>query len=95
MNALALQVFADQSKRIRSLSLDRSELRHLLELLQERSLAAGDIEVSHFQKRDQTDDIFEANKKVLKDGFSVWLPLAFWLCFRLSPYISRRLPRRF
>jgi Zn-finger nucleic acid-binding protein len=73
MNASVPQVYIDQSKKIRSLSLDRTELRRLLELLQERSLAAGEIEVSHYQKRDQTDDAFDANKKTIKDGFFLLL----------------------
>ena len=73
MNASTPQVTVEQRKKIRSLSLDRSELRRLIDIMQERSFAAGEIEVANFQKRDQTEDLFEANKKTLKDGFSLWL----------------------
>jgi hypothetical protein len=75
VNVPPVQVIVEQSKRIRSLSLDCVELRRLLSILQERSLSAGEIEASHFQKRDQTDETFEANKKIIRDGFLLWLTI--------------------
>lgn len=59
----------DLSKRIRSLSVDKETLKNILNLLQERSVSAGDMEVSHFQKLEQTDEQYEANKKILREGF--------------------------
>jgi len=73
MNASTPQVTVEQNKKIRSLSLDRTELRRLLDIMQERSLAAGEIEAANFQKRDQTDEIFAANLKTIRQGFSLWL----------------------
>jgi hypothetical protein len=73
MNVPAPKVTVEQRKKIRSLSLDQSELRRLLDIMQERSFAAGEIEVSNFQKGNQTNEAFEANKITLKEGFSLWL----------------------
>lgn len=58
-------------KQIRSLSISKSDLKKLLEILQERNRSAGDIEISHFKQMDQTDEQFEQNKKTLKNGFEL------------------------
>jgi hypothetical protein len=63
----------DLGRRVRSLSLNKAELRGLLEKLQERCLAAGDIEVASFPQRDQTLEIYEENKKKLKEEFKLFL----------------------
>ena len=73
MNTPTPQITVEQRKKIRSLSLDRIELRRLVDTMQERSLAAAEIEVSNFQKRDQAEEIFEANKKTLREGFVLFL----------------------
>jgi hypothetical protein len=67
------KVNVEQRKKIRSLSLDLKELRRLLEIMQERSFAAGQIEVSNYQRLDQTAEVFEANKKTLQEGFALYL----------------------
>jgi hypothetical protein len=66
-------IIAEQSKKIRSLRLDRSELLSVLQILQERSLAAGDIEVVSFQQFGQPDDVYEATKAKLKEGFVFYI----------------------
>ena len=67
-------ITAEQSRRIRSLRINKEELRSLLNILQERSLAAGDIEVASFPKF-QPNDVYEANKANLKEGFILYLTL--------------------
>ena len=59
------------SQKITACSLDKDTLHILCNLLQERSYAAGDIEVSNFDKREQTDEEYEKNKKILKDSFEL------------------------
>ena len=73
MNAGLPQITVEQRKKIRSLSLDFDELRRFIEIMQERSIAAGEIEVSNFEKRDQTEEAFLANKKILREGFFLLL----------------------
>lgn len=63
------------SKRIRSFTVDKAKLKKILELLQERSYAAGEIEVSNFQKGTQTDEEFEKNKTSCKEGFKLFITL--------------------
>jgi hypothetical protein len=62
-------------RKIRSLSLDKATLRRLLDLLQERSFAAGDIEVANFQQGQQTPEVFDQNKKTLKECFRLYITL--------------------
>ncbi len=69
-------LYLDQSKRIRSVSLDRSDLQKLLEILQERSYAAADLEITNFQKLEgQTDEQYENDKERVKKGFEFHLTL--------------------
>jgi hypothetical protein len=63
----------DLSARVRSLSLDKAELRTLLEKLQERCLAAGDIEVTYYQPSGRALEAVEEDKKKLKEGFKLYL----------------------
>lgn len=66
---------SDLSKRIRSLSVDKEILRKMLDVLQERSYSAGDIEITHFQKGEQNEEQYESNKKTLKEGFTLYITL--------------------
>jgi len=54
-----------------SLSIGKDDLFKPFHILQERSHAAGDIEVANFQQLDQTDQVYEENKRTLKDGFEL------------------------
>ena len=66
-----------QKKRIRSFSVDRNDLRRLLELLQERAYAAADIEEQKFEKRSEhTEEQFNQAKRELKEGFELFITLA-------------------
>ena len=60
---------------IASSSIEKSDLSKLLQILQERSCTAGEIEVANFQQLDQTNEIFEENKKILKDGYELKMTL--------------------
>ena len=60
---------------ITSLSIEKSDLSKLLQILQERSRTAGEIEVANFQQLDQTDEIYKENKKIVKDGFELKMTL--------------------
>jgi hypothetical protein len=71
----------NQQKRIRSFSIDRAELRKLLELLQERANAAGEIEEKHFDKlrlqaKPQTEEQVEKAKKDLREGFRLFITVS-------------------
>lgn len=55
--------------KISSFSVNKEDLLKLLQILQERSQAAGDMEVIKYKKGEQSDEEFEANKKILRDGF--------------------------
>jgi len=59
------------SKKIESCCLDRDELNKLCQILQERSSAAGDIEVMNFKQGDMTDEQYENEKKLLKEAFEL------------------------
>lgn len=59
------------TSKIFSFSASKEDLYKLFQVLEERSQAAGDIEVSNFKKLDQTDEVFEENKKTLKEGFNL------------------------
>jgi len=54
-----------------SCSFDKDNLRRFLQILQERLNAAAEFEVSKFEQRDQSDEEYEANKQLLRDGFVV------------------------
>lgn len=73
----AENVHIGQKKRIRSFSIDRNELRKLLEILQERAYAAGEIEQQHLKKiPEQTEKQFEQDKRELKEGFELFITLS-------------------
>ncbi|TFH42605.1 MAG: hypothetical protein E4G94_05995 [ANME-2 cluster archaeon] len=57
--------------KISSFSVTKEDLLKLFQILQERSHAAGDIEVANFKKLDQSDEDYEKNKKTLKEGFNL------------------------
>ena len=54
-----------------SASFDKDELRRLITLLQERLDAAAELEVDNFKKLTQTDEEYEKNKNVLRDGYKI------------------------
>jgi len=59
------------TSKISSFSVTKEDLYKLFQILQERSHAAGDIEVSNFKKMDQLDEDYENNKKTIKEGFNL------------------------
>jgi len=59
------------TSKISSFSVTKEDLYKLFLILQERSHAAGDIEVSNFKKGDQSDEDYEQNKKTIKEGFNL------------------------
>lgn len=56
---------------ISSFSATKEDLYTLFQILQERSHAAGDIEVSNFKNVGQSDEDYEKEKKALKEGFNL------------------------
>ncbi len=54
-----------------SCSLSKDDLRRFLAILQERANSSADIEVGNFKQLDQTDEVFEDNKKLLREGFNL------------------------
>ena len=58
-----------------SLSIGKDDLSILLHILQERSYEAGNIEVANFQQLEQTDQVYEQDKRTLKDGFELKITL--------------------
>ncbi len=70
------QVHISQKKSIRSFSIDRSELRKLLEVLQERAYAAAELEEKDLPQLDgQTNEEFEKDKADLKECFKLFITL--------------------
>ncbi|HAK87580.1 MAG TPA: hypothetical protein DHV16_11805 [Nitrospiraceae bacterium] len=59
------------TSKISSFSANKEDLRKLFQILQERSHAAGDLEVANFRQMDQSDEVYENNKKILKEGFNL------------------------
>ena len=60
-------VHISQKNRIRSFSVDRDDLRRILEILQERAHAAAELEEKHLIRLDgQTDEEYEQTKKERK-----------------------------
>lgn len=65
-----------QKKRIRSFSVDRNDLRKILELLQERAYTAADIEEQKYEKPlDHTEERFKQAKRELREGFELFITL--------------------
>ena len=60
-----------QKMNISSLSLDKDDLKKFCNILQERSYSAANIEVGLFQKVEETDEQYEANKKTLRESFEL------------------------
>ncbi len=59
----------EQTRKIRSLSLDKAELRKLLDRLEERSLAAGEREARRFVPRpDMTPEQADNARQQIRDG---------------------------
>ena len=56
-----------------SCSLDRRDLERLLKILQERLVPAAEEEIAYFEKGNQSDEDFEKNKQLLRDGFDLRL----------------------
>lgn len=54
-----------------SCSFDKESLRRFLNILQERLNAAAEFEVSKFEQNDQSDEDFNTNKNLLRDGFII------------------------
>jgi hypothetical protein len=52
-----------------SCALTKDDVRKLLSILQERANTAAELEVASFQQLDQTEEVFEDNKRLLRDGF--------------------------
>lgn len=71
------QIQVEQKKRIRSFTIDKTGLRGLLEMLQERAYAAAEIEKHKFQRRpDHTDELYEQAMKDIDEGFELFLTLS-------------------
>ena len=54
-----------------SLSLDKEDLKKFCDILQERANSAADIEVGLFEKREQTDEQYQANIETLRNSFEL------------------------
>lgn len=65
-----------QSMVVSSLSLDKDDLRRFSDILQERANSAAEIEVGLFQKNEQTDDQYEANKQTIRDSFQLKITIS-------------------
>jgi hypothetical protein len=66
----------EQSIKVSSLTLDKDELHSFCRLLQERSEAAGKLEVANYQKGDLTDDQYQLNIQTLHEGFTIRVTIA-------------------
>jgi hypothetical protein len=64
-----------QRRNVRSLSLDRNELRKLLEKLQERCAAAGAIEAAAYQPLNREPTAIEKDRQLLREGFKLFVTL--------------------
>ena len=59
------------SGKISSFSVTKENLHKLLMMLQERSHAAADLEISNFEKLNQSDEDFKKNKETIRAGFTL------------------------
>jgi len=64
------------TRQIKSFSVEKGDLHQLFNILRERNNAAGDIELAKFKKMDQTDEVYEKNKKFLKESFELKLTVS-------------------
>lgn len=65
-----------QTMVVSSLSLDKDDLRRFCDILQERANSAAEIEVGLFQKNEQTDVQYEANKQTIRDSFQLKITIS-------------------
>jgi hypothetical protein len=66
-----------QQQQILSFSVDREELRYLLDLLQEKSSGAAEIEVEYVKELEgQTDEQLQQASKDLQDGFRLSITIS-------------------
>jgi hypothetical protein len=66
-----------QQQQIISFSVDREELRYLLELLQEKAYRAAEIEVEYLKELEgQTDEQLQQASKDLQDGFRLSITIS-------------------
>src|ERR1700677_2934740 len=56
------------TKKISSFAVGKEELKKLYLILQERSNAAGDLEVANYKQEKQTDEEYVANKTKIKES---------------------------
>jgi hypothetical protein len=61
--------------KITSLSVDKHYLNNLFKILEERCRDAGEIEVSNFKQKEQSAEVYEQNKKTLREGFELKITL--------------------
>jgi hypothetical protein len=65
------QVRNKLTSKISSFSVNKEDLQKLFQILQERSHAAAEIEVTNFNQRNQSEEEFLNNKKILREGFNL------------------------
>lgn len=65
------QVRNKLTAKISSFSGNKEDLHKLFQVLQERSNAAGKIEVANFKQGTQSDEQFSNSKKALEEGFNL------------------------
>jgi hypothetical protein len=61
------------TRKIFSFSAGKDDLGKFFHVLQERSSAAAELEIANFKQKDQPDEIYEQNKKTIKEGFEIKL----------------------
>lgn len=60
-----------ETKEIRSFSIGKDDLLRLCQLLQQRSFAAGDIEVANFRQDQQIKEEYEEKKRAIRSSFEL------------------------
>jgi len=65
------QVRNKLTSKISSFSVNKEDLQKLFQILQERSHAAAEIEVTNFNQGKQSEEEFLNNKKILREGFNL------------------------
>lgn len=64
-----------QMKKIRSFSVNKTELKKFLQILQERSSAAAEIEVYHYKRQSQTKEEYDNAIADLRKGFELFITI--------------------
>lgn len=59
------------TRQVRCLSIDKSQVTKLLQVLKERCSSACDLELASLQQLDHSDEDFEKLKKTIKEAFAV------------------------